>query len=89
MYASIIIDISHEKVDKTFQYRIPKELEDQVKVGTQVQIPFGTGNHIRKGYVVGLSGTAEFDIGRIKDIAGIVAHSITAESRLIQAAWWM
>ena len=23
MYANIIIDISHEKLDKTFQYRIP------------------------------------------------------------------
>ena len=26
-YANIIIDISHESVDRTFQYRIPQELE--------------------------------------------------------------
>ncbi len=25
-YANIIIDISHEKVDKTFQYKIPEEM---------------------------------------------------------------
>lgn len=25
-YANIIIDISHEKLDKTFQYRIPPEI---------------------------------------------------------------
>ena len=24
-YANIIIDISHEKVDRTFQYKIPEE----------------------------------------------------------------
>ena len=26
MYADIIIDITHEKLDKVFQYRIPSEL---------------------------------------------------------------
>ena len=42
-YADIIIDISHEKLDKTFQYRISPELEAQVTVGTQLWIPFGNG----------------------------------------------
>ena len=70
MYANIIIDISHEKVDKTFQYRIPERLRQQVLVGTLVEVPFGAGNHLRKGYVVGLTEEAEFDTGRIKEIAG-------------------
>ena len=48
-YADIIIDISHEKLDKTFQYRIPPELEAQVTVGTQVWIPFGNGNRKIRG----------------------------------------
>ena len=89
MYANIIIDISHEKVDKTFQYRIPEELAGQIHIGSQVQIPFGAANHLRKGYVVELSERAEFDTARMKEIAGIVARSVTAQSRLIQLAWWM
>ncbi len=89
MYANVIIDISHEKLDKTFQYRIPPELEDQIQAGTQVEIPFGSGNHLRKGYVVGLTATEEFDKERIKPVAGVVAGSVTAESQLIQLAWWM
>ena len=40
-YASIIIDISHENVDRTFQYRIPEELQGKIQVGQQVRIPFG------------------------------------------------
>ena len=28
LYANIIIDISHEKLDRTFQYRIPEKLLD-------------------------------------------------------------
>ena len=89
MYANIIIDISHEKVDKVFQYRIPKELEGRVVVGSQVEIPFGASNRLRKGYVVAVTETAEYDAGRMKEIAGIVARSVTAESRLIRLAWWM
>lgn len=89
MYANIIIDISHEKVDRIFQYRIPLSLEGQVQVGSQVEIPFGVCDRLRKGYVVGLSEKAEFDIGRIKEVAGMVANSVAAESRLIRLAWWM
>ena len=33
MYADIIVDISQEQLDKTFQYRIPPELENEVQIG--------------------------------------------------------
>ena len=32
MYADIIVDISQEQLDKTFQYRIPPELENEVQI---------------------------------------------------------
>lgn len=41
-YANVIIDISHEKVDRPFQYRIPDSLKEKLAVGMCVQIPFGT-----------------------------------------------
>ena len=47
MYADIIVDISQEQLDKTFQYRIPPELENEVQIGVMVQIPFGRGNRDR------------------------------------------
>ena len=55
MYADIIVDISHENLDKIYQYRIPDELLSQVFVGVQVNIPFGMGNRTIKGYVIGIS----------------------------------
>ena len=30
MFANIIVDISHEKLDRPFGYIIPKELEDKI-----------------------------------------------------------
>ena len=88
-YANIIIDISHESVDRTFQYRIPERLSGSVQAGQQVYIPFGQGNRQRKGYVVGLTDQAEIDGNKIKEVAGIVQGSVTAESQLIWLAWWM
>ena len=55
-YANVIIDISHEKVDRPFQYRIPDSLKEKLAVGMCVQIPFGTGNRKRKGYVIEITG---------------------------------
>lgn len=88
-YASIIIDISHENVDRTFQYRIPEELRGKIQVGQQVRIPFGQGNRQRKGYVVDLTDQAQIDVHKLKDVAGIVQGSVAAESQLIWLAWWM
>ncbi len=88
-FARIIIDISHEKVDRTFDYRIPAELLEEVTVGSLVLIPFGKGNSTRKGYVVGIAGHTDYDPDKIKEIAGIVADGISAESLLISLAWWL
>ena len=41
MFADIIIDIKHEKLDKIFQYRIPDRLENELKTGMEVIVPFG------------------------------------------------
>ena len=88
-YANIIIDISHESVDKTFQYRIPEHLLGQITAGQQVYIPFGAGSHKRKVYVVELTNQTEYDISKIKEIDSLVEGSITAQSQLIHLAWWM
>ena len=37
LYANIIIDISLEKLDRTFQYLIPEMLADQIYPGTPVE----------------------------------------------------
>ncbi|MFQ8840850.1 MAG: hypothetical protein ACLR8P_07885 [Clostridium fessum] len=65
-YADIIIDISHEKVDRPFQYRIPTQLAEEITAGTCVTVPFGKGNSLRTGYVVGMGNTVEYDPSRIK-----------------------
>ena len=88
-YASIIIDISHEDVDRVFQYRIPPAILPQIRVGVQVCVPFGSGNRTRTGYVVELTDKPDYDKEKIKEIIGVAEKSITADTRLIELAWWM
>ena len=88
-YANVIIDISHEKVDRPFQYRIPDSLKEKLAVGMCVQIPFGTGNRKRKGYVIEITDKNEYPEERIKKIDGIITGNLPAETDAIKLAAWM
>ncbi len=89
IYADIIIDISSDKLDRSFQYCVPAHLEQEIKLGMVVSIPFGNSNQLRKGYVTGLSQEAKVDPSRLKEIAGCCSAEETTESRLIALAAWM
>ena len=89
LYANVIIDISHEKLDKAFQYKIPQELQEALAVGMRVEVPFGNGNRRTTAYIVELTDTAEYEEGRMKEIAGVVQGSVPIESQLIALAGWM
>ena len=86
-YANIIVDISVEKLDKTFQYSIPENLQEEIQVGVQVDIPFG--NRKLTGYVIELTEDAEFDPRRIRPIISVHEGSVAMESQLIALAGWM
>lgn len=88
-YAYVIVDIMHEKVDRPFLYRIPKELCGQVREGVCVLIPFGKGNKQRKGYVVALTDIPDWEPDKIKDILEISASDTSIEGKMIRLAYWI
>lgn len=86
-YANVIVDISHEKLDKTFQYGIPDDIASEIQVGVQVDIPFGS--RTISGYVVEITDIPEYDVSKIKPLIGVKAGSVAMESRLIRLACWI
>lgn len=88
-YADIIVDISHEKLDKPFQYRVPERLADVLEAGMCVMVPFGSGNKLIRGYVTQIGETCKFDPARTKDIAGIAENGVSVEDKLIALAGWI
>lgn len=87
MYANVIVDISHEKLDKTFQYSIPGEIAKDIHPGVCVDIPFG--NRTITGYVIEVTDRAEFDTKKIKPLIGIKPGSVAVETKLIALAGWI
>ena len=88
VYIDVIVDISVNSLDRIFQYRVPEELLDAVKVGCQVNVPFGSGNRRRQAYVIGVDTVLAYDASKIKDILG-VTKAPAATGQLIALADWM
>ena len=88
-YADVIIDISHEKLDKPFSYAIPDELSDKIAIGSRVVIPFGRGDRELTGYVTDISDTPKYDPEKTKKIIGTPAGQMPIEGQLISLAAWM
>lgn len=88
-YANVIVDISLEKLDRTFQYRVPEKLETSLEVGMQVVVPFGNGSRRLTAYVVELTDECQWEPGRMKEILDIAEKGIALEGQLIALASWM
>lgn len=89
MYADIIVDITHEKLDRIFQYSIPSELRGELSVGTEVIVPFGNGNREISGYVVAFSEKTDYPADKIKPVLRKAERSVAIESKLVALAAWM
>ena len=56
-YADIIVDITQEKLDRTFQYKVPENLKGKLTEGMPVEVPFGRGSRMatRLKFATGVS----------------------------------
>ena len=89
VYADVIVDITNEKLDRTFQYRVPPELTGEIGPGTAVQIPFGNGNRTITGYVLTVGKEPKYPQDRMKSILAVQKDAATVEAKLIALAAWM
>ena len=89
MYAKVIVDITHEKLDKVFEYRVPASLEGVLAMGMEVVIPFGNGNREMTGYVVDLCEDCVYEPEKIKEILRLAEKKMAIEGKLVALAAWM
>lgn len=69
MVAQVLTQIKSKQVDKTFTYKIPKELEPKIKVGIRVIIPFGKQK--LEGFVLKIEEEKQYDY-ELKNILEVV-----------------
>ncbi|MBQ7562608.1 MAG: primosomal protein N' [Lachnospiraceae bacterium] len=89
IYADIIVDISNEALDKTFQYIVPEALQGQVEVGSYVQVPFGRGNRLISGFVLALSSQPKIAEDKLKELSAVLKDNSLVEGKLIQLSEYM
>ena len=89
LYADIIIDISHSRLDQMFQYKVPEELEGILEPGNVVEVPFGRGDHPKKGYVLQITEHPACPPEKLKSIGRIETNLAGAESKLTALALWI
>ena len=83
MIAEVIINRGAKKLNRTFDYNIPKEMEDYILVGSKVLIPFGKGKSLEEGFVIKKKKKTDYEV---KDIIKI-ENSLT--DKQINLARWM
>ena len=83
MIAEIIINRSAKRLNRTFDYEIPKELEELVMIGSTVLVPFGKSSSLEEGYVVGIKENTDYEVKQIVKIK----HNLSENQ--IELAKWM
>ncbi len=83
MVAEVIINSTAKKLNRTFDYNIPENLEDLVLVGSKVLVPFGRLKNLEEAYIVKIKQSSEFEI---KDIAKVETE---LTDKQIELASWM
>ena len=66
MYAEVIINSNAKALNRIFDYVVPNDMENIIKVGARVFVPFGRGKKLEDGFVINLKEDSE--IAKNEDI---------------------
>ncbi len=81
MFAEILIEYPAKKIDKYWTYSIPKSLQNIIKIGMKVQIPFN--NRVINGFVINI--LSEYDNSyELKEIIDVVDKDLVLNEELMQ-----
>ena len=83
MIAEVVINRSAKRLNRTFDYNIPSNLEELVMIGSTVLVPFGKSSTLEEGYVVGIKESTQYEVKEIVRIK----HNLTEKQ--IELAQWM
>ena len=75
--AKIIVDVPLMQTDQPYSYRVPEEFVGMLEVGMRVHVPFGKGNRLIQGIVLGLEQESDEDVADedLKEIAEVLDFS--------------
>ena len=82
MFAEVIINSNARALNKTFDYIVPIEIKEKIKIGSRVFVPFGNGKKIEDGFVINFKKNSDF---ATKEIARIEESESLSEENIVLA----
>lgn len=81
MIIGVLVELSNKNIDKVFDYKVPKYLEDDILVGIRVEVPFG--KKVLDGFVLEIKNEYESQY-ELKEIIGIKDREIVLNDELLK-----
>ena len=78
MYVGVLVELSNKNIDKIFTYSVPSFLQDKMKVGIRVEVPFG--RQILEGFVISFINDVSIET---KDIISITSDDVILNEELL------
>ncbi len=79
MFVEVIINNNAKALNRVFDYSVPKELENNVHIGSRVSIPFGRNKTSDDGFVINIKKTSEFEC---KDILKVTEENSLSKDNI-------
>ena len=86
--AEIVVSIKSKQVDRRFHYTVSSDMRDTIRVGMRALVPFGNGNRLQEGFILGLTDTTDTPPESLKAIGELPdAEPLFTLEMLALAAW--
>lgn len=87
MYIEVLTQISAKAVDQYYTYKVPKSMEEKIKVGIRVKIPFG--KMTLEGFVMSITNDVNYDKDKIKEIIDVTDDNPVLNEEMILLGKYM
>ena len=86
MVISVLVEIANKNVDKLFDYKVPSSLEDQIKIGLRVLVPFAS--RTLEGFVLKKKKKSEEDVS-LKEVLAVLDQNVILNDELLDLGKWL
>ena len=81
MFIDVIVELKAKSLDKTFTYKVPDELKQEIEIGKRVKVPFGKQK--LEGFILNIKKEVKLDY-EVKDILEIVDKNPVLNSEMLK-----
>ena len=82
MVVEVIINSNVKNLNRIFDYNVPAKLEEKVKIGKRVFVPFGNMKQAQEGFIIGTKEKSDY---KIKNIVNVQEENYIEEEKITLA----